>query len=182
MTLMRLNPRHLSLESSTLPLSSPQKLVFKTNYHLMQVKMYCRMLQGEHSAILLTFIQLPFVMFIFEWPFYTGFTVLPFLRTYILSSFFYFLFFSDLYQGYFGSEILGYCFTAIDSVCQIFKTLCRELHLFINLSEKIYTLSIICYHFGIFSTITLFSIVDPSALHGRQVHLQIQVWLASFTS
>ena len=38
------------------------------------------MLQGEHSAILLTFIKLPFVikifvMSIFEWPFYTGFTV-----------------------------------------------------------------------------------------------------------
>ena len=44
---------------------------------------YCRMLQGEHSAILLTFIKLPFVikifvLSIFEWPFYTGFTVLLF--------------------------------------------------------------------------------------------------------
>ena len=34
----------------------------------------------EHSAILLTFIKLPFViktyvLYIFEWPFYTGFTV-----------------------------------------------------------------------------------------------------------
>ena len=41
---------------------------------------YCRMLQGEHSAILLTFIKLPIVikifdLSIFEWPFYTGFTV-----------------------------------------------------------------------------------------------------------
>ena len=41
---------------------------------------YCRMLQGEHSAILSTFIKLPFVLkifvlSIFEWPFYTGFTV-----------------------------------------------------------------------------------------------------------
>ena len=50
-----------------------QKLVFKTNYHLMQV-------QGEHSAILSTFIKLPFViktfvLSIFEWPFITGFTV-----------------------------------------------------------------------------------------------------------
>ena len=40
------------------------------------------MLQGEHSTILLTFIKLPFVirtfvLSIFEWPFYTGFTVLP---------------------------------------------------------------------------------------------------------
>ena len=36
--------------------------------------------KGEHSAILLTFIKLPFVikifvLSIFEWPFYTGFTV-----------------------------------------------------------------------------------------------------------
>ena len=39
------------------------------------------MLQGEHSAILLTFINLPFaiktfVMSIFEWPLKTGFTVI----------------------------------------------------------------------------------------------------------
>ena len=38
------------------------------------------MLQREHSVILLTFIKLPFViktfvLSIFEWPFYTGFTV-----------------------------------------------------------------------------------------------------------
>ena len=36
--------------------------------------------EGEHSAIVLTFIKLPFVSKIFvlsiiEWPFYTGFTV-----------------------------------------------------------------------------------------------------------
>ena len=42
---------------------------------------YCRMLQREHSAMLLTFIKLPrgfktFVFFpIFIWQFYTGFTV-----------------------------------------------------------------------------------------------------------
>ena len=41
---------------------------------------YCRMLLREHSAILSTFIKLPFVikifvLSIFEWPFYTGFTV-----------------------------------------------------------------------------------------------------------
>ena len=38
---------------------------------------YCKMLQGEHFAILLTFIKLPFVIKIFvlsicEWPFKTG--------------------------------------------------------------------------------------------------------------
>ena len=42
--------------------------------------MYCRMLIWEHSAILLTFIKLPFVIKIFvlssfEWPLKTGFTV-----------------------------------------------------------------------------------------------------------
>ena len=41
---------------------------------------YCKMLPLEHSAILLTFIKQPFViktfvLSIFEWPFYTGFTV-----------------------------------------------------------------------------------------------------------
>ena len=53
------------------PLYKIPKLAFKTNYRLM--------LQGEHSAILLTIIQLPFVIKIFvlsiiEWRFYTGFT------------------------------------------------------------------------------------------------------------
>ena len=43
----------------------------------MQVKKFA---EWEHSAILLTFIKLPFVIKIFvlpilEWPFYTGFTV-----------------------------------------------------------------------------------------------------------
>ena len=41
---------------------------------------YCRMLQGEHSAILSTFIKLSlvikiFVLSIYEWPHKTGFTV-----------------------------------------------------------------------------------------------------------
>ena len=41
---------------------------------------YCRMLQGEHSAILSTFIKLPFVikifvLSIFKWPHKTDFTV-----------------------------------------------------------------------------------------------------------
>ena len=42
---------------------------------------YCRMLQREHSAILLILIKLPLViktivLSTFEWQFYTGFTVL----------------------------------------------------------------------------------------------------------
>ena len=54
------------------------KLVFKTNYRLMQVESIG---EWEHSSILLTFIKLPFViktfvLSIFEWPFYTDFTVL----------------------------------------------------------------------------------------------------------
>ena len=58
-----------------------QKLGFKTDYHLNNAgQKYCRMLQGEHSAILLTFIKLPFVIKIFvlpifDWPLKTGFTV-----------------------------------------------------------------------------------------------------------
>ena len=42
------------------------------------------MLQGKHSAILSIFIKIPFVikifvLSVFEWPFYTGFTVPPIL-------------------------------------------------------------------------------------------------------
>ena len=46
----------------------------------MQVKSIAECSNGEHSAILLTFIKIPFVinifvLSIFEWPFYTGYTV-----------------------------------------------------------------------------------------------------------
>ena len=59
-----------------------QKISFQDQLSLNAGQKYCRMLQGEHSAILLTFIKLPFViksfvLSIFEWPFYTGFTVNP---------------------------------------------------------------------------------------------------------
>ena len=62
------------------PLSKRLKNGFQDQLSLNAGQKYCRMLQGEHSAILLTFIKLPFVikMFvlsIFELPFYTGFTV-----------------------------------------------------------------------------------------------------------
>ena len=57
-----------------------QKISFQDELWLHTGQKYCRMLQGEHSAILSTFIKLPFVidifvLSIFEWPFYTGFTV-----------------------------------------------------------------------------------------------------------
>ena len=53
----------------------PKKMVFKTDYRLMQVK---SKLQGEYSAILSTFIKLSFVIkilvwSIFQWPLKTGF-------------------------------------------------------------------------------------------------------------
>ena len=50
-------------------------------------------LQGEHSVICLTFIKLPcvieiFVLSMFEWPFYTGFTVVPLiLRSRLIKSY-----------------------------------------------------------------------------------------------
>ena len=57
------------------------KIGFQDQLSLNAGRKYCRMLQGEHSAILLTFIKLPFVikifvLSIFEWPLKTGFTVL----------------------------------------------------------------------------------------------------------
>ena len=62
------------------PLSKRPQIGFQDQLSLNADQKYCRMLQGEHSAILLTFITLPFViktfiLSIFEWPFYTGFTV-----------------------------------------------------------------------------------------------------------
>ena len=61
----------------------------------------CRLLEGEHSAKLSTFIKLPFViktfiLSIFEWPFYTDFTVL--LRTSYLLQFFVYNFCYSIYD------------------------------------------------------------------------------------
>ena len=79
-------------------LKKDRKLVFNTNMAYAGQN-YCRMLQGEHSAILLTFIKVPivikiFVLSIFEWPFYTGFTVyvywarLSYLIVFVKASYF----------------------------------------------------------------------------------------------
>ena len=62
------------------PLKSTHKVGFQDRLSLNAGQKYCRMLQGEHSAILSAFIKLPFVikifvLSIFEWPFKTGFTV-----------------------------------------------------------------------------------------------------------
>ena len=56
------------------------KIGFQDRLSLNAGQKYCRMLQGEHSAILSTFIELPlvfktFVLSIVEWPLKTGFTV-----------------------------------------------------------------------------------------------------------
>ena len=63
-----------------MPLSKRPKVGFQDQLSLNAGQKYCRMLQGEHSAILSTFIRLPFVIKIFilynfESPFCTGFTV-----------------------------------------------------------------------------------------------------------
>ena len=53
---------------------------FQDKLSLIAGQKYCRMLQGEHSAIFSTFINLPFIiqafiLSIFKWPLKTGFTV-----------------------------------------------------------------------------------------------------------
>ena len=55
------------------PLSKRQKISFQDQLLLNAGQKYCRMLQVEHSAILLTFVKVPIVLSIIEWPFYTGF-------------------------------------------------------------------------------------------------------------
>ena len=62
------------------PLSKRPQIGFQDQLLLSAGQKYCRMLQGEHSAIVSTFIKLPFVIKIFvlstlEWLFYTGFSV-----------------------------------------------------------------------------------------------------------
>ena len=63
------------------PLKRRLKIVIQDRLLLNAGQKYCRTLQGEHSAILLTFIKIPFVinifvLSIFEWPFKTGFTII----------------------------------------------------------------------------------------------------------
>ena len=72
---------HYSKTCVKQPLSKRPKIGFHDQLSLNAGQKYCIMLQGEHSAILSTFIKLPFVikifvLSIFEWPFYTGFTVI----------------------------------------------------------------------------------------------------------
>ena len=60
-------------------LKKKTKIGFQDRLSLNAGQTYCRMLQGEHSAIFSTFIKLPFVinifvLSIFEWPLKTGFT------------------------------------------------------------------------------------------------------------
>ena len=63
------------------PLKKKTKTVFQDRLSLNSGQKYCRMLPLEHSAILLTFIKLPFaiktfVLSIYDWPLKTGFTVI----------------------------------------------------------------------------------------------------------
>ena len=69
-------------------LSKRPKINFQDQLSLNAGQKYCRMLPLEHPAILLTFIKLPFVikifvLSIFEWLFYTGFSV---IMNYIIKS------------------------------------------------------------------------------------------------
>ena len=62
------------------PISKRQTIGFQDQISLNAGQKYLRMLKGEHSAILSTFIKLPFVikifiLSIFECLFYTSFTV-----------------------------------------------------------------------------------------------------------
>ena len=62
------------------PLSKRPKNGFQDQLSLNAGQKYCRMLLREHSAILSTFIKLPFVneifvLSVFEWALKTGFTL-----------------------------------------------------------------------------------------------------------
>ena len=80
---------NLSIYSKTClkwPLKGRPKIVFQDRLSLNAGQTYCRMLHGEHFAIPLTFIKLPFaiktfVLSIFERPLKTGFTVSRFFKS-----------------------------------------------------------------------------------------------------
>ena len=62
------------------PLSKRPTIGCQDQFSLNADQKYCRILQMEHYAIHLTFLKLPFVikifdLSIFDWSFYTGFTV-----------------------------------------------------------------------------------------------------------
>ena len=83
---------HMQMSSKTCvkrPLSKRLKIGFQDQLSLNAGQKYCRILPLEHSAILLTFIKLPFVikifvLSIFEWLFYTGFTIMQSLMINII--------------------------------------------------------------------------------------------------
>ena len=54
------------------PSSNRPKIGFQDQLSLNAGQKYCRMLQGEHSAILLTFIKLPFIIKIFVLSIFSG--------------------------------------------------------------------------------------------------------------
>ena len=69
------------------PLSERIQISFQDQSSLNAGQKYCRMLQGEHSAIRLACIKLSFVikifvLSIFEWPFYTGYNVISNKKNY----------------------------------------------------------------------------------------------------
>ena len=81
-TICDINKQDLEYSKTYLkrPLKKKTKNGFQARLSLNAGQKYCRMLQGEHSAILSTFIKLPFVikifvLSIFEWPLKTGFSV-----------------------------------------------------------------------------------------------------------
>ena len=75
-----MNINSYSITCPKWPLKKKTKVGFQDQLSFNAGQKYCRMLQGEHSAILSTFIKLPFVIkifisSIFEWPLKIGFTV-----------------------------------------------------------------------------------------------------------
>ena len=79
---------HYSKSCMKRPFSKRPKVGSQDQLSLNSGQKYCRMLQGEHSATLSTFIKLLFVIKIFvlsflKWPLKTGFTVLYFSKTHL---------------------------------------------------------------------------------------------------
>ena len=84
------------------PLKKKTNIGFQDRLSLNAGQKYCRMLRGEHFAILSTFIKLPvvfktFVLSIFEWLLKTGFTV--YCLVYMYSAVCYTSRYKDIFWG-----------------------------------------------------------------------------------
>ena len=125
------------------PLSKRPKIGFQYQISLNAGQKYWRMLQGEHSAILSTFIKLPFVikifvLSIFKWPFYTGFYC--FVVRYFISIL-------VLQSSWWGRDSWLLCLVCLPGVSWLLRGSSSQCHVFVCSLWLWYFLIILTYYY-----------------------------------